>query len=323
MKEQQTTNKSSTSTSVTLVPLSRSDSTSTVILEEPETQSTCHHVLNTLTPSRLASLSFLLRSMQKTSGQFSGNLDLPEKVNEQLSEDDFLFLQDIFNQIGSSDFKFDGDEVARLESCKDLDSRTLSELFRSESFDQLLATLAAQNSDSRSITTLMPCQSTSFSELRPVSPEFLSQSYPEPTSNNAGHSIIYPCDGSVDTLNAVEHDHAFLCKRATNMDSSSASSSSSFSSTEPKQKRIKRSKNISRADDIETPDDLNYYLERRRKNNEASRVSRAIRKQKFTEMDKKCDEYQRVNEQLLVKISTLEKVTASLKNGLVNNFQRK
>lgn len=35
------------------------------------------------------------------------------------------------------------------------------------------------------------------------------------------------------------------------------------------------------------------------------------------------DEYERVNADLRRKIATLETVTASLKNGLVNNFQRK
>lgn len=35
------------------------------------------------------------------------------------------------------------------------------------------------------------------------------------------------------------------------------------------------------------------------------------------------EEYQRVNADLRLKISTLEKVTTTLKSGLVNNFQRK
>jgi hypothetical protein len=35
------------------------------------------------------------------------------------------------------------------------------------------------------------------------------------------------------------------------------------------------------------------------------------------------EEYERVNTELRLKITTLEKVTASLKSGLVNNFQRK
>lgn len=52
-------------------------------------------------------------------------------------------------------------------------------------------------------------------------------------------------------------------------------------------KRGKHSRHVHRATDVKTEDDLNYYLERRRKNNEASKMSRAARKQKFGDMDYK------------------------------------
>ncbi|CAF0828173.1 unnamed protein product [Adineta ricciae] len=88
-------------------------------------------------------------------------------------------------------------------------------------------------------------------------------------------------------------------------------------------KRTKRSRHINRATDIKTEDDLSYYLERRRKNNEASKMSRAARKQKFGNMDTQCADYERVNAELRLKISTLEVVTANLKDGLIHTFQRK
>jgi hypothetical protein len=50
-------------------------------------------------------------------------------------------------------------------------------------------------------------------------------------------------------------------------------------------RRNKHSRHVNRATDIKTEDDLSYYLERRRKNNEASKMSRAARKQKFGTMD--------------------------------------
>lgn len=95
------------------------------------------------------------------------------------------------------------------------------------------------------------------------------------------------------TLEAVDHDHAFLYKRLPNEDCQSPSSSSSpVKSARRTQNRPnssinknKRSRNVNRAKDIQSPDDLSYYLERRRKNNEASKVSRAARKQKFDIMD--------------------------------------
>ncbi|CAF3900662.1 unnamed protein product [Rotaria magnacalcarata] len=88
-------------------------------------------------------------------------------------------------------------------------------------------------------------------------------------------------------------------------------------------KRTKNARQVNRATDIQTADDLSYYLERRRKNNEASKMSRAARKQKFGDMDSRCAEYERVNVELRLKISTLETVTANLKNGLIHSFQRK
>ncbi|CAF3337766.1 unnamed protein product [Rotaria socialis] len=88
-------------------------------------------------------------------------------------------------------------------------------------------------------------------------------------------------------------------------------------------KRTKNARQVNRATDIQTADDLSYYLERRRKNNEASKMSRAARKQKFGDMDSRCAEYERVNVELHLKISVLETVTANLKNGLIHSFQRK
>lgn len=50
-------------------------------------------------------------------------------------------------------------------------------------------------------------------------------------------------------------------------------------------RKYKHSRHVNRATDIKNEDDLSYYLERRRKNNEASKMSRAARKQKFGDMD--------------------------------------
>ncbi|CAF0754907.1 unnamed protein product [Rotaria sp. Silwood1] len=162
-------------------------------------------------------------------------------------------------------------------------------------------------------------------------------------------------------LVAFEHDYGFLSKRATVFDTPSPSPTiskrtptrgprrtssrlqsratlidfnqilnesacSSPTISEDSSISLRRTKNprhIHRATDIKTEDDLSYYLERRRKNNEASKISRAVRKQKFGDMDVRCAEYERVNVELRLKISTLETVTANLKNGLIHNFQRK
>ncbi|CAF5225880.1 unnamed protein product, partial [Rotaria magnacalcarata] len=125
-------------------------------------------------------------------------------------------------------------------------------------------------------------------------------------------------------LNAFEHDHAFLSKRTPSIDSPKVTSfkrtpvrrsrrtSSRIqsravrsTSSETSSTQSKHTRNVNRATDIKTAEDLSYYLERRRKNNEASKMSRAARKQKFGDMDDKCEEYERVNSDLRRKIATL------------------
>lgn len=185
---------------------------------------------------------------------------------------------------------------------------------RSESFDQLLAT-AIQNNDISSTPPALPCSSSSFSELRPVSPElFTPDMFAGQNKMDTTDPMIYTHMTSAEsanvsnemnqtTLNAVEHDHAFLYKRMPAEDESTSSSSSavvkasrrttttgvSRNQNRPTSSlnKSKRSRNINRATDIQSSDDLSYYLERRRKNNEASKVSRAVRKQRFDEMDTK------------------------------------
>jgi hypothetical protein len=107
------------------------------------------------------------------------------------------------------------------------------------------------------------------------------------------------------TLNAIEHDHAFLTKRIPITDAPSTSTISKRKNTRESRRvssrlqaravcstasectstKTKSARNVNRATDIKTSDDLSYYLERRRKNNEASKMSRAARKQKFGDMD--------------------------------------
>ena len=98
-------------------------------------------------------------------------------------------------------------------------------------------------------------------------------------------------------LNAFEHDHAFLSKRISTIDTDDTSTKSKFIPTNESRRtssrlrarekystitessssvKSKNKRNINRATDIRTSDDLSYYLERRRKNNEASKLFKAI-----------------------------------------------
>jgi len=335
----------------TSTTLTRSDSTSTVILEEEEKRTPLQRRkdLLTLPPSAWANISLSLRSLLKTSGLFNEKSDSFDKLNDLFASGNQFTLQRLLSEMGN-EIPLDMNDLIKLDSVKMLDSRTLSDFIRSESFDQLLAT-AIQNNDISSTPHALPCSSSSFSELRPVSPElFTPDMFAGQNKMDTTDPMIYTHMTSAEsanvsnemnqtTLNAVEHDHAFLYKRMPAEDESTSSSSSavvkanrrtittgaSRNQNRPTSSlnKSKRSRNINRATDIQSSDDLSYYLERRRKNNEASKVSRAVRKQRFDEMDTKCAEYERVNDELRKKISTLETVTKNLKSGLITNFQRK
>ncbi|CAF1284733.1 unnamed protein product [Rotaria sordida] len=341
--------------------LTRSDSTTTVILEEEETRTCRRTGPPTLSSAAWASLSFQLRSFLKTSGLFNKDFESSEKLNELFANGNEFSLQKLLSEVGANDTNIDMNELIKFDSTKFPDSRTLSEFLRSESFDQLIAS-TTNNTDVSSNPPAIACSTTSFSELRPVSPELTTNNIYhtesdqlKPESNNA---LLYTQMNSFDSLtsmtdpsqydfnqgalNAFEHDHAFLSKRAPIIDTPKTTNSKRtpvrgsrrtssrlqsravcLTSPESTSTNTKHSRNVNRATDIKTSDDLSYYLERRRKNNEASKMSRAARKQKFGDMDHQCEEYERVNDELRMKIATLETVTATLKSGLVNNFQRK
>ena len=122
---------------------------------------------------------------------------------------------------------------------------------------------------------------------------------------------MFQTDSTQGALNAIEHDHAFLTKRTPVNDVPSSSTIATTSKRTPARgsrrtssriqsravcstisdeipsNKNKRPRSTTRADDVKDVEDLSYYLERRRKNNEASKMSRAARKQKFDGMDQR------------------------------------
>lgn len=95
----------------------------------------------------------------------------------------------------------------------------------------------------------------------------------------------------------------------------------SFSS-ESSQKKTKcqRTRGIYRIDDVTNEEELNNYLERRKKNNISSKVSRANKKKAYIDMDVKCAELDKNNERLKRKIVELEKLNKIIKDMLVEKF---
>lgn len=95
----------------------------------------------------------------------------------------------------------------------------------------------------------------------------------------------------------------------------------SFSS-ESSQKKTKcqRTRGIYRIDDVTNEEELNNYLERRKKNNISSKVSRANKKKAYIDMDVKCAELDKNNERLKSKIVELERLNKIIKDMLVEKF---
>jgi len=132
-------------------------------------------------------------------------------------------------------------------------------------------------------------------------------------------------------INAVPSDHEYSSKRKfsvcsveDSLDSSVASSvfADSFSSSflPAKRQRNQRPRGIYRADDVTNDEELKNYLERRKKNNISSKISRANKKKNFSEMDLKCNELENNNLHLEKKIVELEKLTKVIKDYLVQKF---
>jgi hypothetical protein len=107
--------------------------------------------------------------------------------------------------------------------------------------------------------------------------------------------------------------------------SSSAVSTSVYTppiNCDPPEKK-KRTRGVYRADDIRNEEDLASYIERRKKNNMSSKISRANKKCYYNQMDEKAEFLQKQNESLSNKIELLEKVNKMIKEYLIEQFNNK
>lgn len=82
----------------------------------------------------------------------------------------------------------------------------------------------------------------------------------------------------------------------------------------------KRIKGIYRANDVTSREELENYLERRRKNNISSKQSRLTKKTLYVSMDEKANQLERENEGLKQTITNLESLTQLLKDVLLQRF---
>lgn len=88
----------------------------------------------------------------------------------------------------------------------------------------------------------------------------------------------------------------------------------------PKRKRIK---GIYRADDVTNEEEYMNYLERRKKNNMSSKISRANKKEFYHHMDYKADRMESDNEMLKEKIAKLTNINEIIKKELIQIYSGK
>lgn len=128
----------------------------------------------------------------------------------------------------------------------------------------------------------------------------------------------------------LDHDYSISQKKRKfsedsvfedSMTNDSFGSSSVFAdSLNAEKSKNHRKRGIYRADDITNEEERLNYLERRKKNNISSKISRANKKKSYTDMDYKCAELEKSNIRLSGKIEELDKLNKVIKDFLVDKF---
>lgn len=120
-------------------------------------------------------------------------------------------------------------------------------------------------------------------------------------------------------LEGDETSSASFASDALNSSVSVPGTSASLTSGSKRQ----RTRGIYRAEDITNEDDLQNYLERRKKNNISSKISRANKKNYYSQMDERSVALENENRKLEVKVQKLEELNKLMKDYLINNFSNK
>jgi len=83
-----------------------------------------------------------------------------------------------------------------------------------------------------------------------------------------------------------------------------------------KAKAKQRNRSVYRAEDIKTQQDLESYIERRKKNNESSKISRANKRSQYKSMDARSDALELDNKRQRVKIELMDEAIKAIKQLL-------
>lgn len=268
--------------------------------------------------------------VQKTSGLFdtvkASNMTVAGKASKQTAELDSLDLGETGFMPGMDLGSVFGDVPIELTEADYLDSfMDLSNFLNNE--DSLKDTLPTVSSDLDLVKeAIMPTDfSGIMAQLKPELP--VSMEIPEVTTSTkvslgkrkrvdivekAMEEFITSGPESDVALESSIPDHDYVAKKLKMMAPGLAATSTfTATKTQPKPSTSTSKKSTDK------------YRERRDKNNEASRRSRQIRKQKFQEMDSEANELEVKNEALRKRITELEAMAKTMKAVLIKKMTEK
>jgi len=300
------------------------------------------------TPPLAEASSSVLRLPQKTSGPF--NTDLTDVTSPVASVPDFLSLDSLFtdeehNLFGASSSLPQVDDLdstmtkaeVTADSLVDIDDLKVTLDFDLENGSNFLENFTdltnylmdteAQDTAETPVEILVSLEEPMtldesaildemFKSLAPVTidtnPVEVAPSVEEGRNPKgrkrkavATSTMVKSMGAEDDTISVAEcsSDHSYTAKRrcvsTVTMETSSAADSDDESV--PLSKEVK-------------------YLERRRKNNIASKRSRETRKQKFTAMEQQAIDLEKANENLRAKVTQLEELAKEMKDALIKRL---
>lgn len=200
--------------------------------------------------------------------------------------------------------------------------------------------------DKEEMSLQMPSRQTSFNFqldfddeqlkflMTPSTEKLCFEFIQSPDQQNIGHFVddeLSRLDNETKLDNVlVDHDYAIASKKRKISEPAEDVTPSGSQKTDGvfkapdsapvKAAKKQRTRGIYRADDVKSNDDLQNYLERRRKNNISSKASRQTKKHQYVEMDAKSEKLEKENDKLRQAADEFEDVIRIFKDALLEKY---
>lgn len=236
-------------------------------------------------------------SQTRACGLFNPNMDEYEKFNDMFDEIDTSINNFHNNDKSNEEFDFlnlEDDKVEKM--CQEL----------------------LQDSPVEEKQSLEDCEFLEHLLLDPLPPSSTHSvpSTPQVVKDNVMLDHGYSSNKRIYSLDT--DDDSCFTQDSIYTESMTITTPSTVSSSNKK----KRCRGIYRAEDIKNEDDLANYLERRKKNNQSSKASRATKRSYYSSMDAKSEYLKEQNDKLEEKANLLEQLNKLIKEHLIEQFKK-